>query len=96
MQRLKLLRYVETTLNAVTGNDMILECNIFSPIFFFSCLTQSVSLSLAERKKLQRAQQLRFLKEQGLIKNEQDVKGGAGSDAGSVSSKRRKPRVEKV
>lgn len=61
-----------------------------------------MSLSLAERQKIQREQQLRFLKEQGLIKNENDVRGGAGSDAsvtGSVSSKRsfvRKPRVEKV
>lgn len=59
----------------------------------------NVSISLAERQKLQRSQQLKFLKEQGLIKNEKDVTGGAGSDARSVSSSqpsRRKPRIEKV
>ena len=30
--------------------------------------------------------QLKFLREQGLIQNEQDVKGGAGADAVSVTS----------
>jgi hypothetical protein len=52
----------------------------------------SSALSLAERQLFQRAQQLKFLKDQGLIKNEQDVRGGAGvtsprdKDAGSVAS----------
>ena len=61
-----------------------------------------MSLSLAERQKIQREQQLKFLKDQGLIRNEKDVKAGAGSDAsvsGSVTSRRShvtKPRVEKV
>jgi hypothetical protein len=55
-------------------------------------LFQNVSLSLAERQNLQRAQQLKFLKEQGLIADEQDVRGGAGAasprnaDGASVSS----------
>ena len=44
----------------------------------FSTL-QSPSLSLAERQALQRAQQLKFLKEQGLINHEKQVKGGAGA-----------------
>jgi hypothetical protein len=38
----------------------------------------NVSLSLADRQALQRAQQLKFLKEQGLISEEKDVRGGAG------------------
>jgi hypothetical protein len=52
----------------------------------------SSTVSLAERQQFQRAQQLRFLKDQGLIKNEQDVRGGAGvaspreKDSGSVAS----------
>jgi hypothetical protein len=46
-------------------------------------------LSLQERSRLQRAKQLEFLKNQGLIKNEQDLRGGAGaspSETGSVGS----------
>jgi hypothetical protein len=48
-------------------------------------------LSLADRQQFQRSQQLKFLKDQGLIKNEQDVRGGAGVTsprdlAGPVSS----------
>jgi hypothetical protein len=46
-----------------------------------------VSLSLADRQALQRQQQLKFLKEQGLINKESDVRGGAGGDAQSVTSK---------
>ena len=52
----------------------------------------SSTVSLAERQQFQRAQQLRFLKDQGLIKHEQDVRGGAGvtsprdKDSGSVAS----------
>ena len=42
-------------------------------------------MSLAERQQLQRAQQLKFLKDQGLINNENEVRGGAG--AASPSSK---------
>jgi hypothetical protein len=58
---------------------------------------QNVSLSLAQRQALQRAQQMKFLKEQGLINNEKDVKGGAGSDK-SVASRGPKPlsRREKL
>ena len=62
----------------------------FSTVFLFCA---SKNLSLQERSALQRAKQLQFLKEQGLIKNEQDVRGGAGAspstavkDSGSVSS----------
>ena len=47
----------------------------FDLTFFFS---KNVSLSLAERQQLQRAQQLKFLKDQGLIKDEMEVRGGAG------------------
>jgi hypothetical protein len=48
----------------------------------------NISLTLSQRQALQRAQQMRFLKEQGLIRDENDVKGGAGSDSRSVSSNR--------
>lgn len=42
---------------------------------------------MQERSQLQRDMQLRFLREQGLIKSETDVKGGAGAmDAASVAS----------
>ena len=44
------------------------------------------NLSLADRSRLQRAKQLRFLKEQGLIRDEEDVKGGAGAETASVAS----------
>ena len=37
------------------------------------------NLSLAERQQLQRAQQLKFLKDQGLIRDENEVRGGAGA-----------------
>ncbi|KAG7360049.1 PH domain containing protein [Nitzschia inconspicua] len=46
----------------------------------------NVSLSLAQRQALQRAQQMKFLKEQGLIRTETELKGGAGSDK-SVASR---------
>ncbi|KAL3909623.1 MAG: hypothetical protein SGILL_008015, partial [Bacillariaceae sp.] len=46
----------------------------------------NVSMSLAQRQALQRAQQMKFLKEQGLINKDEDVKAGAGSDSKSVSS----------
>lgn len=42
---------------------------------------QNASLSLAERQALQRAQQLKFLKAQGLINNEKQVRGGAGAQS---------------
>jgi hypothetical protein len=48
----------------------------------------NISLTLSQRQALQRAQQMKFLKEQGLIRDENDVKGGAGSDSRSVSSNR--------
>jgi hypothetical protein len=35
-------------------------------------------LSLSERQQLQRAKQIAFLKEQGLLKSENGTKGGAG------------------
>jgi hypothetical protein len=42
---------------------------------------------LQERSQIQRGMQLRFLREQGLIKSETDVKGGAGAmDTASVVS----------
>ena len=48
-------------------------------------------MTLQERQALQRAKQLQFLKEQGLIKDEAEVKGGAGAaspsfDTSSVTS----------
>ncbi|KAL3938508.1 MAG: hypothetical protein SGARI_001721 [Bacillariaceae sp.] len=46
----------------------------------------TVSMSLAQRQALQRAQQVKFLKDQGLINKEEDVRGGAGSDSRSVVS----------
>ena len=42
------------------------------------------NLSLAERSQLQRAKQLSFLKNQGLIRDDSEIKGGAG--AASVAS----------
>mmetsp|Transcript_7683 Transcript_7683/g.18518 ORF Transcript_7683/g.18518 Transcript_7683/m.18518 type:complete len:930 (+) Transcript_7683:77-2866(+) len=52
-----------------------------------SVASTSASLSLADRQALQRAQQLKFLKDQGLINKESDVRGGAGGDAQSVNSR---------
>jgi hypothetical protein len=43
------------------------------------------NLSLQERQKLQRAKQLAFLKQQGIIQKDDEVRGGAGN-TGSVSS----------
>jgi len=47
-------------------------------------------MSLAERQALQRAKQLEFLKGRGLIKDETEVRGGAGAspscDTSSVAS----------
>ena len=54
-------------------------------IFFFPF---SQSLSLAERQALQRQKQLDFLKKQGLINKESEVRGGAGGDSQSVNSKK--------
>jgi len=49
-------------------------------------------LSLQERSQLQRDKQLRFLREQGLIQDESDVKGGAGAlDNVSVTSSNKSP-----
>ena len=57
--------------------------------------SDSVSLSgmsLQERSQLQRDKQLRFLREQGLIKDEADVRGGAGTlDNVSVTSSTASP-----
>lgn len=52
-----------------------------------SVASMGANLSLADRQALQRAQQLKFLKEQGLINKESDVRGGAGGDGQSVGSK---------
>lgn len=47
-------------------------------------------MTLAERQAYQRQKQLQFLKDQGLIKDDNDVRGGAGaaspSETGSISS----------
>jgi hypothetical protein len=46
-------------------------------------------MSLAERQAYQRQKQLQFLKDQGLIEDAADVRGGAGaspSETGSTSS----------
>ncbi|OEU18933.1 hypothetical protein FRACYDRAFT_260614 [Fragilariopsis cylindrus CCMP1102] len=61
----------------------------------------NVSLSLVERRALQRAQQVKFLKKQGLINKESDVKGGAGGDTNSVCSRsshqrQSSPRIKSV
>ena len=37
------------------------------------------NLSLAERSQLQRAKQLQFLKNQGLIREDSEIRGGAGA-----------------
>ena len=65
---------------------------------FISFHVQNVSLSLADRQALQRQQQLKFLKSQGLIDKESEVRGGAGGDSGSVASKssRKGARVSAV
>jgi cyanophycinase-like exopeptidase len=41
-------------------------------------------ISLRERQAMQRAKQLAFLKEQGLIKEESNLRGGAGASPGAV------------
>lgn len=52
----------------------------------------STRMSLQERSRLQRENKLRFLREQGLIKNETDVGGGSGSvDNVSVTSSMASP-----
>lgn len=57
-------------------------------------VSMSVSnLSLAERSRLQREQQLNFLRRQGLIKSETDVPLGAGSDVASHASSSHTERV---
>ena len=50
-------------------------------------------MSLADRQALQRKQQMKFLKEQGLINKESDLRGGAGGDAQSENSKSSRARV---
>jgi len=90
------LRYptsdVQTSLNAASIQD---EKKISDHA---SVASTKVSLSLAERQALQRARQLNFLKEQGLINKESDVKGGAGGDTNSVCSRsshqRQSPRIK--
>ena len=53
---------------------------------------QLTPMTLAERQALQRANQVKYLKDRGVIKDEAEVKGGAGSaspsfnDTGSVAS----------
>lgn len=51
-----------------------------------SSVASSSVLSLAKRQAIQRAKQLQFLKEQGLINKESDVRGGAGGEAKSETS----------
>lgn len=65
-----------------------IQCN-FSLTLYVSFLQ---NLSLQERSQLQRDKQLRFLREQGLIKDASDVKGGAGAlESPSVSSSTTSP-----
>ena len=52
----------------------------------------NVSIPLAQRQVLQRAQQMQFLKEKGLIKKDSDVKGGAGAASPSPKKGRRGSR----
>jgi hypothetical protein len=42
-------------------------------------MSESTTLSLSERQQFQRAKQIAFLKEQGLLKNAVRMKGGAGA-----------------
>lgn len=52
-----------------------------------SAVSHHSGLSLHERQKLQRAKQLAFLKQQGIIQKDDEVRGGAGGGSGnSVSS----------
>jgi hypothetical protein len=46
-------------------------------------LSSTANLTLAQRSQLQRAMQVQFLKEQGLISKETDVKGGASLSGGT-------------
>lgn len=53
--------------------------------------TEKTNLSLHERQQIQRAKQMKFLKENGMIKQETDLRGGAGAasptyDTSSVTS----------
>lgn len=61
------------------------DCLLLGLHFLTLCFLKVSNLSLQERSQLQRAKQLRFLREQGLIQNEMQVKGGA-CDASSVTS----------
>jgi hypothetical protein len=47
-------------------------------------------LTLEERQRIQRERQIQMLKAKGLIKNDGDIKGGAGSDSISPSRRERK------
>lgn len=49
-------------------------------------LPNTANLTLAQRSQLQRAMQVQFLKEQGLIANENDVKGGASLSGNNTPS----------
>jgi len=51
-------------------------------------MSETSGISLQERQAIQRAKQLAFLKEQGLIKNESNLRGGAGA---TPSPQRRSP-----
>eukprot|EP00957_Ditylum_brightwellii_P060828 4618237-Ditylum_brightwellii.AAC.1 len=47
---------------------------------------QTSASTLAERQKLQRERQIAFLKEQGLIKDETVIQGGAGGGTSPVAA----------
>lgn len=64
---------------------LLLVSFFFSDVHSFS-VSQTASLSLAERQALQRAQQLKFLKDQGLINNAEQVRGGAGAQSPRVDN----------
>ena len=107
-------RYVKTTIILCTTDartvhyfnvkmfQIVFDCsnhNHVTVTLFYP--SQNVSLSLVERRALQRAQQVKFLKKQGLINKESDVKGGAGGDTNSVCSRsshqrQSSPRIKSV
>jgi hypothetical protein len=69
----------------VSPNLFVSTCTLFLIIlFFFLHITPQPALSLAERQKIQRAKQLEFLQEQGLIKSKSEVAQSATTGSSTV------------
>jgi len=76
----------DSAVSAVRKTLFELDHLTFAEKAYHSSSVQTASLSLAERQAIQRQQQLKFLKEQGLINNEKEVRGGAGAPPPKVEN----------